>query len=208
MAGRKKGVAWTPEMRALEKAIIRINYDLKVIAKTFGNDSSQAGGMQSKVAHLLAYGGRAGVGVRTVRQGGLRYPQIPRSAALMAALVQNPYAMQIVKDLEKFNPQQQKDWLVAQWEIQTGKKARTKQEKRQAIEEYSHVHNDLNDRLESVLQTLYRVMEYTGDDDTAEEIRHLSQGQWTSAETKRAMVSLAEKEIRDNGDIVKRYGLS
>lgn len=208
MAGRKKGMAWTPEMRALEKAIIRINYDLKVIAKTFGSDSSQAGGMQSKVAHLLAYGGRAGVAVRTVRQNGLRYPQIPRSAELIAKLASNPYAMEIVKDLEKFNPQQQKDWMVAQWEIQTGKKARTRKEKQQAIAEYSQIHNDLNDRIESVLQALYKVMEYTGDDSVAEDIRHLSQGQWTSAETKKAMISLAEKEIRDKGDIVKRYGLS
>lgn len=206
MAKTKKpeiGIKRDPELTRVDKAIRRINTDLRRAAQIFGEDSSQVGGLLSYASTLMSYAGAAGVeGLRTITDSnGVSYSQLPRSRAVLEAL-KTAYAGKIIKKMEEIDLKKQKAWAVKQWEQRTGQVAKSREEKEQAVQAFAAVHGQLNSALEPLLQAVYLIRDITGDDTTVANIRALSRGQWTSAETKRTMIRIAEQNVAENSDII------
>jgi hypothetical protein len=209
MAKTKKhtiGIKRDPELTRVDKAIRRINTDLKRAAQIFGEDSSQVGGLQSYASTLMSYAGDAGVnGLRTITDSnGVSYVQLPRSRAVLEAL-KTAHAGKLIKKMEQIDLKKQKAWAVKQWEERTGQVAKSRAEKEQAVQSFAAVHGQLNASLESLLHTLYAIASVTGDDSAAGKIRALSRGQWTTAAAKREMIAIAEQEIAENSDIIDDF---
>ena len=200
------GIKRDTELTRVDKAIRRINTDLRRAAQIFGAESSQVGGLQSYAASLLQFAGAAGVqGIRTITDSnGETYIQLPRTRAVLAALT-SKQAGKLIKKMEQIDLKKQKAWAVKQWEQRTGQVAKTREEKEQAVQSFAAVHGQLNTAVEPLLQAVYLIRDMTGDDSTVASIRKLSRGQWTSAETKRTMIRIAEQEIAENSDIIADF---
>lgn len=193
-----------PQLTAVDKAIRRINRDLKRAASFFGTQSSQYGEIAARVAKLLDMAGVAGLSVRHgTTATGETYDILPRSRAALSAWTDKS-SQQLIQKMERSAQyKKQEQWYIERYKEQHGGKlpARGVAGRQQAVREMSSVHIVLNNALESALGTLYSMIAYTGDDDALVNIRKLSRGQWTTAAAKREMIRMANDAIREQAEI-------
>ena len=186
-----------PQLTAVDKAIRRINTDLKRAADLFGTQSSQYGDLSAKAAKLLALVGDETLHLRKGRtESGEEYDILPRTRKALMQWTDST-AEKLIKKMEKgADYRKQEQWMLQRYAEQHGGKIpRGKGERRKAVQSIASVHKELNKMLSDALDQLYAIREETGDDTAAAMIRQLSRGQWTTAETKKEMIRIAQQEI-------------
>lgn len=192
-----------PNLREVDKAIRRINTDLKRAAELFGVRSSQYQHLESKAASLLARAGASGRPRKVVNARGESVTQLPRTRA---ALLQWTGEQKMIRDIEKIDLKKQQHQMVERYAKSKGIPVpKTKAERLALFREVSDTHERLNVALSDKLELLYSLREITGDDTAIDQIRRLSRGQWTTAVSKEEMLRIADHAIMEQSDIIREY---
>lgn len=198
-----------PKLSAVDRAIRRVNTDLKRAANLFGTQSSQYRTMETYASKLLAQAGAAGLALRKMVDpvSGQSYVQLPRSRAALSSWTDETSSKMIKKMERSADYKKQEQWYVERYKEQHGGQlpAKGAAGRRMAVQEMASVHIQLNDQLDRLLQALYDLREITGDDDAVQQIRTLSRGQWTTAATKRDMIAIAQEAVMEQEQIVREY---
>lgn len=197
----------------VDKAIRRINSDLRRAADLFGTESSQYGDLAAKAAKLLGLSGDQSLHLRKgTTASGEQYDILPRTRKALSAWTDKT-SQKIIKKMEKgADFRKQEKWMLERYaEQHDGKIPKGSAARKAAVQSIASVHRQLNRTLSEALDQLYAIQAETGDDSAAKMIRQLSRGQWTTADAKREMIRIAEQEIADfegvDSDFFEAIGL-
>lgn len=194
-----------PALSAADRAIRRINTDLKRAATLFGTQSSQYQTIESYAAALMQQAGADVSRMRTASADGQQYTQLPRTRSALAAWTSREAGKLISKIEKAADWKKQEKWMLERYKEQTGQVPKTAAQKRAAVREISDIHTQLNDMLQTRLDALYTLRAETGDDSAVQAIRQLSRGQWTTAAAKQEMIRIADEAIQEQGDIIDDF---
>lgn len=192
------GIKKDPALTAADRMIRRINTRLEQTARRLGTQSAAYGHLEQVVSTIF---NRPTDFIHT-ESGAMR---ISRSRENLAAATAKQ-AERLLKRLERLpTVKQEEERLLKQFAERTGFQPAGRAGKKQAIAEQSAIMNSLRSNLESKLAALYDLIGITGDDDARMQIRSISKGRWTSAADMQLMIDIADKELRENADILQEF---
>lgn len=195
---RAPGIKKDPALSAADRMIRRINTRLEQTARRLGTQSAAYGHLEQVVSTIF---NRPTDFIHT-ESGAMR---ISRSRENLVAATEKQ-AERLLKRLERLpTVKQEEERILKQFTDRTGFAPSGRAGKKQAIEEQSRIMNSLRSNLENKLGAIYDLIGITGDDDSRVQIRSLSKGRWTSAADIQLMIDIADKELRENADILQEF---
>ena len=195
---RAPGIKKDPALTAADRLVRRINTRLEQTARRLGTESAAYGHLEQVVSSIF---NRPTDFIHT-ESGAMR---ISRSRENLSRATERK-AEQLLKRIERLpTVKQEEERLLKQFTDRTGFAPSGRAGKKQAIEEQSKIMNSLRSNLENKLGALYDLIGITGDDDARVQIRSLSKGRWTSAAEIQQMIDIADKELKENEDILREY---
>lgn len=205
----------TPEQKAIDRELNRINSQIRQAYKQLGADSRLA----KQYETLLTGYSETGRNVNKnapMQQGGeksmLRYnkagiPQLSRTAAHIRAIQAGALANSIMQLGRMQTVAQAKKATIAAYEKRTGEKVKGAKNRQAAFEAEMDRYQKMQGRFGAALAEMYKIERERGVRfKNHNEIKKLSKGRWTSDENFSKMIELAEATVADeNAAVVSEF---
>lgn len=201
----------TPEQKAIDRELNRINSQIRQAYKQLGAESRLA----KQYEILLTGYSETGRNVNKnapMQQGGeksmLRYnkagiPQLSRTAAHIRAIQAGALANSIMQLGRMQTVSQAKKATIAAYEKRTGQKAKTAKEKQAAFEAEKKRYTEMQGALGKALTEMYKIERERGVKfKNHDEIKSLSKGRWTSDKDLEKMIELAQDTVSNEAAAV------
>ncbi len=224
MASNKQpGIKRDPRLTETDKLVRRVNNYLREASRLFGPQSSQVQYAESQLRSLVEPDMLRKVdGVTQVSrsrrsltilslEGGERkaltkIDKQPTIKEERKRLLKQATEQRYQEELSKIEGLGLKGRMLEDAKRKARERSRIRrQDQAAAIEQIAAVHRELNDTLESALQTLYKLIEQTGNVEAVDDIRSISRGKWTTAADKQRMIDLAKEHIEEEKEIAASY---